>query len=138
VLEGLRIMVVDDEPDARRFVTRVFEECKAEVTAVGSAAEALAALPRVRPDVLVSDIGMPQTDGYELLRALRLRRPEEGGRIPALALTAYASAEDRRRAVAAGYQQHLAKPVDPADLVDAVGELVERAAAIDGVRTMRE
>jgi hypothetical protein len=88
--------------------------------------------------VLVSDIGMPQTDGYELVRALRRRRPEEGGRIPALALTAYASADDRRRAVAAGYQRHLAKPVDPADLVDAVGELVDRATAIDGVRTMRE
>jgi hypothetical protein len=81
---------------------------------------------------------MPQTDGYELLRALRRRRPEEGGRVPALALTAYASAEDRRRAVAAGYQRHLAKPVDPADLVEAVTELVDRAAGIDGVRTMRE
>jgi CheY-like chemotaxis protein len=88
--------------------------------------------------VLVSDIGMPRIDGYEMLRTLRSRRPEDGGRIPAVALTAYASAEDRERALAAGYQRHLTKPIDPADLVDAVAELVDRAATIDGVRTMKE
>jgi PAS domain S-box-containing protein len=136
VLEGLRVMIVEDDPDARRFVTRVLEECKAEVRAVGSATEALATLPRFRPHVMVSDIGMPRTDGYELMRMLRRRTPVEGGLTPALALTAYASAEDRRRALAAGYQSHLAKPVDPADLVEAVAELADRAAAIDGVRTM--
>jgi PAS domain S-box-containing protein len=138
LLEGLRILVVDDEPDARRFVARVLEECKAEVAAAGSAAEALATLPRFRPHVLVSDIGMPRTDGYELIRTLRSRRPEDGGRTPALALTAYASGEDRGRALAAGYQRHLAKPVDPADLVHAVVDLVDRAAGVDGVRTMKE
>ena len=138
VLEGLRVMVVDDEPDARWFVARVLEECKAQVTAVGSAAEALAVVSRLRPDVLVSDIGMPRIDGYELLRALRSRRAEDGGRIPAVALTAYASAEDRERALAAGYQRHLAKPIDPADLVDAVAELADGAATIDGVRTIKE
>jgi PAS domain S-box-containing protein len=136
VLEGLRILVVEDDPDARRFVTRVLEECKAEVMAVGSAIEALDTLPRVRPHVLVSDIGMPRTDGYELMRMIRSRRPADGGLVHALALTAYASAEDRRRVLAAGYQLHIAKPVDPADLVDAVAELADRAAAIDGVRTM--
>jgi CheY-like chemotaxis protein len=138
VLEGLRVMVVDDEPDARWFVARVLEECKAQVTAVGSAAEALAVVSRLRPHVLVSDIGMPRIDGYEMLRTLRGRRPEDGGRIPAVALTAYASAEDRERALAAGYQRHLAKPIDPIDLVDAVAEVVERTAAIDGVRTIKE
>ena len=127
MLEGLRVLVVDDEPDARHYVARVLEECKADVTAVGSAAEALATLPRIRPHVLVSDIGMPRTDGYELMRTLRSRPTGDGGRIPALALTAYASAEDRRRALAAGYQRHLAKPVDPADLVDAVVALADLA-----------
>jgi PAS domain S-box-containing protein len=136
MLEGLRILVVEDDPDARRFVSRVLEECKAEVTAVGSATEALDTLARVRPHVLVSDIGLPRTDGYELMRMIRSRRPADGGLVPALALTAYASAEDRRRALAAGYQRHIAKPVDPADLVDAVAELADRAAVIDGVRTM--
>jgi PAS domain S-box-containing protein len=136
VLEGLRIMVVDDEPDARWFVARVLQECKAQVTAVGSASEALAVVSRLRPHVLVSDIGMPRIDGYELLRTIRDRRPEDGGQIPALALTAYASAEDRERAMAVGYQRHLAKPVDPSDLVDVVAELADRAAVIDGVRTI--
>ena len=129
VLDGLRILVVDDEVDARRFIARVLEECKADVSAVGSAAEALAVWARTQPHVLVSDIGMPRMDGYELVRALRARRPEDGGRVPALALTAYAAAEDRERAMAAGYQRHLAKPVDPADLVDAVAELADRAVA---------
>jgi PAS domain S-box-containing protein len=132
LLEGLRVLVVEDDPDARRYVGRVLEECKAEVAAVGSAAEALDVLSRFRPHVLVSDIGMPRTDGYELMRELRSRPPKEGGLTPALALTAYASTEDRTRALAAGYQRHLAKPVDPADLVDAVAELADRAAAIDG------
>jgi PAS domain S-box-containing protein len=136
VLEGLRVLVVEDDPDARRFVARVLEECKAEVTAVDSAAEALATLPLMRPHVLVSDIGLPRIDGYELIHTVRSRTPKEGGLTPALALTAYASTEDRGRALAAGYQRHLAKPVDPADLVDAVVGLADRAAAIDGVRTM--
>ena len=130
-LEGLRVLVVEDDPDARQYVGHVLEECKAEVVAVGSAAEALDTLPHFRPHVLVSDIGMPRTDGYELMRAIRGRPAKEGGLTPALALTAYASTEDRARALAAGYQRHLAKPVDPADLVDAVTDLADRAAALD-------
>jgi CheY-like chemotaxis protein len=129
------VLVVEDDPDARRYVGHVLEECKAEVVAVGSAAEALDTLPRFRPHVLVSDIGMPRTDGYELMRAIRGRSPKEGGLTPALALTAYASTEDRARALAAGYQRHLAKPVDPADLVDAVTDLADRAAALDSRHT---
>jgi CheY-like chemotaxis protein len=136
LLEGLRVLVVEDDPDGRRFLTRVLEECKAEVIGVGSASEALGVLPRFRPHVLVSDIGMPRIDGYELMRTLRSRTPREGGLTPALALTAYASTEDRARALAAGYQRHLAKPVDPADLVEAVAELADQAASIDGMRTM--
>ena len=84
---------------------------------------------------MVSDIGMPRVDGYELMREIRSRPPQDGGLTPALALTAYASTEDRARALAAGYQRHLAKPVDPADLVDAVTALADRAAAIDGAPT---
>jgi PAS domain S-box-containing protein len=129
-LEGLRVLVVEDDPDARRYVGRVLEECKAEIVAVGSAAEAMDALPHFRPHVMVSDIGLPRTDGYELMRAIRARAPEDSGLTPALALTAYASTEDRARALAAGYQMHLAKPVDPADLVEAVTTLADRAAAI--------
>jgi PAS domain S-box-containing protein len=136
LLEGLRVLVVEDDPDGRRFLTRVLEECKAEVIGVGSASDALGVLPRFRPHVLVSDIGMPRIDGYELMRTLRSRTPREGGLTPALALTAYASTEDRARALAAGYQRHLAKPVDPADLVEAVAELADQAASIDGMRTM--
>jgi signal transduction histidine kinase/CheY-like chemotaxis protein len=134
-LEGLRVLVVEDDPDARRFVTRVIEECKAEIVAVGSAGEALDVLPRFRPHVLVSDIGLPRMDGYELMRAVRGLTPKEGGLIPALALTAYASTEDRARALAAGYQLHLAKPIDPADLVEAVADLADRAATLDLTRT---
>jgi PAS domain S-box-containing protein len=130
-LEGLRVLVVEDDPDARRYVGHVLQECKADVVAVGSAAEALDTLPHFRPHVLVSDIGMPRTDGYELMRAIRSRPAKEGGLTPALALTAYASTEDRARALAAGYQRHLAKPVDPADLVDAVTDLADRAASLD-------
>jgi len=130
-LEGLRVLVVEDDPDARRYVGHVLGECKADVVAVGSAAEALDTLPHFRPHVLVSDIGMPRTDGYELMRAIRGRPPKDGGLTPALALTAYASTEDRARALAAGYQLHLAKPVDPADLVEAVTHLADRAATLD-------
>jgi PAS domain S-box-containing protein len=134
-LEGLRVLVVEDDPDARRFVARVIEECKAEVLALGTAAEALEVLPRFRPHVLVSDIGLPRMDGYELMRTLRGLTAKEGGLTPALALTAYASTEDRARALAAGYQLHLAKPIDPADLVEAVTDLADRAAALDLTRT---
>ena len=136
VLEGLRVLVVEDDPDSRRFIIRVLEECKAVVVAAGSAPEALGVLPRFRPHVLVSDIGMPRVDGYEMMRMLRSRTSKEGGLTPALALTAFASTEDRARALAAGYQRHLAKPVDPTDLVEAVAELADQAASIDERRRM--
>ena len=95
----------------------------AEVTAVSSAEEALGAVEGSRPDVLVSDIGMPDADGYELVRRVRALPPERGGQVPAVALTGYARDEDRSRALSEGYQAHVAKPVDPEELVKAVSSV---------------
>ena len=122
-LRGLRVLVVDDEPDARDLVSQMLMNHGAEVKTCASAAEALLTLDEWRPDALVSDIGMPGEDGYELLRKIRAREPERGGRIPAVALTAYVRAEDARRALAAGYQMHLPKPVKPNLLAAAVASL---------------
>ena len=113
-LAGLRVLVVDDEPDARNLLRRLLQDGgAAAVTTAASAADALGLMDERPFDVLVSDIGMPGQDGYELLRQIRARPPERGGRIPAVALTAFARAEDRTRAAAAGFQVHVAKPVDP-------------------------
>jgi PAS domain S-box-containing protein len=125
-LAGLKVLVVDDQPDARELIKRVLEDCGAEVFVAGSAAAALAALPGWRPDVLVSDIGMPDTDGYELLRRIRALGVERGGKIPAIALTAFARSEDRTRALRAGFVVHVAKPVDPAELVATVASVAGR------------
>jgi signal transduction histidine kinase/ActR/RegA family two-component response regulator len=122
-LAGLRVLAVDDEPDARDLLSLVLAQGGAEVRAAGSAEEALATLEGWRPDVVVSDIAMPGEDGYGLIRRLRARAPEEGGRIPAVALTAYARAEDRARALAAGFQVHAPKPIDPEELVTVVRAL---------------
>lgn len=122
-LTGLRILVVDDEADARSLARRVLEECGAHVVTAGSAAEAMAAVDAESvPSIIVSDIGMPEQDGYELIRQVRLL-PGEAGRVPAIALTALARAEDRTRALMAGYQRHISKPVDPAELVSAIANL---------------
>jgi len=129
-LEGLRVLVVDDEADARESLTVVLEQCGAVVTAVASAREALGALAHQRPDILVSDIGMPEEDGYSLIEKVRVpEAAQRGGRIPAVALTAYAAPEDRRRALAAGYELHVPKPVTPEELVTAVANLSGRSAA---------
>jgi PAS domain S-box-containing protein len=122
-LESLRVLVVDDEEDARAVLTTVLAACRAEVMAVGTAAEALAAVERFHPDVLLSDIGMPGEDGYELIRKVRALPRERGGRTPAVALTAYARTEDRLRALAAGYQMHVPKPVEPTELLTVVATL---------------
>jgi CheY-like chemotaxis protein len=122
-LEGARVLLVEDEPDVRELMVIVLERCKVKVTAVGSAAEALLALQREVPDVLVSDIGMPGEDGYALIRKVRELTPERGGKVPALAVTAHARAEDRRRALLAGYQMHLGKPVAPEELLLMVATL---------------
>ena len=125
-LEGLRVLVVDDENDARQLIAHVLEQCQATVKAVSSVAAAIAALSEFKPDVLVSDIGMPHEDGYALIRKIRALSPEDGGRVPAAALTAYARSEDRTRALAAGYQMHLPKPVEPGELALVVASLVGR------------
>jgi PAS domain S-box-containing protein len=124
-LEGVRVLVVDDEPDARALVERLLKECAAIVTTAASASEALAHVEREAPDVLVSDIGMPEHDGYALIRWIRKLEGERGG-VPAIAFTAYARAEDRVKAVQAGYQLHLAKPVEPVKLVTMVASLAKR------------
>jgi PAS domain S-box-containing protein len=122
-LLGLRILAVDDEPDARELVKRVLEECDATVRTAGSVDEAIAVFKSWRPDVLVSDLGMPGRDGYELMRSIRALSDAEGGKVQAAALTAYARSEDRTRAMLAGYQTHVAKPVDPTELIAVVATL---------------
>jgi PAS domain S-box-containing protein len=122
-LLGVRVLVVDDEADAREALTAVLEHYGATVAAAASAEEALSRISDVQPNVLVSDIGMPGQDGYALIRAVRSLEKERGGGVSALALTAYARAEDRRRALDAGYHMHVSKPVDPAALATAVAQL---------------
>jgi CheY-like chemotaxis protein len=115
-LAAIRVLAVDDEPDARELVQAALAEFGAIVRTVSSAQEAIDTLADWLPDVLVCDIGMPTEDGYDLIRRVRMLAPALGGSIPAVALTAYARSQDRARAIAAGYQEHLAKPVTPHDL----------------------
>ena len=121
-LDGLRILVIDDEADARELLVCILEDYGAIVTAVATSDQVIACLKdsRSHVDVLVSDIGMPKEDGYTLIQRVRRLDPECGGRIPAVALTAYARAEDRKSALGAGFQFHVPKPVDPAELVVAI------------------
>jgi two-component system CheB/CheR fusion protein len=128
-LNGVRVLVVDDEADARELMRAILAQCGAEVTAAATARAALEKLDQAPFDVLVSDIAMPEDDGYDLIRNVRALDAERGGRIPALALTAYARVEDRAAAISAGYQQHAAKPIEPAELAAAVATLAGRTAA---------
>jgi CheY-like chemotaxis protein len=118
VLEGLRVVVVDDDPDARDLLTTVLTQRSAQVFAAESASEAFQLLQRERPDVLISDIAMPEEDGYTLIRRVRALPEAEGGRTPAVAVTAYAGRADRNRALEAGFDAHYAKPIDIDGLVD--------------------
>ena len=122
-LAGVRVLVIDDESDACELIAAVLTGRGAEVVAVESAVEALAELQRQRFHVLVSDIGMPDIDGYALIEKIRQLPAEHGGRVPAAALTAYAGVQDRDRALKAGYQMHISKPVEPAELVTVVANL---------------
>jgi signal transduction histidine kinase/CheY-like chemotaxis protein len=122
-IPGLRVLVVDDEPDTLETVQTILGKCGAEVRTAASANDALAALDDWLPDVVISDIGMPDQDGYELIRHVRERPAARGGLVPAIALTAYARIEDRLKALAAGFQMHVPKPVDPAELVAVVASL---------------
>jgi len=124
-LEGVHVFVVDDEPDARELLRTVLEDQGAKVTSFNSAPDALAALKTTKPTILVCDVGMPKMDGYQLMRTLRAEESRDG-RIPALALTAFARAEDRKRSLVAGYQAHMVKPFDVGELILVVADLVGR------------
>jgi PAS domain S-box-containing protein len=125
-LAGLKVLVVDDEPDSRGLVQRVLHECGAEIFTAGSASEAMKIIASQPLDVLISDIGMTEMDGYDLLRNVRSLPAESGGAIPAIALTAFARSEDRTRALLAGFLAHLAKPVEPSELIATVAAVAGR------------
>jgi len=125
-LRDVRVLVVDDDEDSREMLTMVFEQHGAAVDRASSTAEAMAAIERRRPHILLSDVGMPGEDGHALIRRVREAERASGGCLPAIALTGYATAEDGARARAAGFQVHLPKPVDPAELLVVVGRLLDR------------
>jgi CheY-like chemotaxis protein len=128
-LQGVRVLVVEDEEDAREFVGALLESRGASVRLTASAAEAYVSLNDALPDVIVSDIGMPDEDGYAFARRLRTFPRERGGVTPIVALTAYASAHDRRRAIEAGYDYHLPKPVDSEELIRVLDRLTREPSA---------
>ncbi|MEH1819771.1 MAG: PAS domain S-box protein [Nostoc sp.] len=127
LLADTQVLVVDDEPDIRDLITFILQDYGVEVTAVASAQEALQALSESIPDVLISDIGMPKTDGYMLMREVRSRSPQQGGSVPAIALTAYAGEMNQQQALAAGFQMHISKPVDPDVLLKAIADLIKQS-----------
>jgi len=129
-LAGLRILVVEDDQDARELVKMVLADAGAVVECASSVEAAIDAFGRFNPELLVSDIGMPDEDGYSLMRRVRARGAEEGGAIPAIAVSAFTRSEDRVEALAAGFSLHLGKPVFPDDLVDAAQKIM--ASAHDG------
>jgi PAS domain S-box-containing protein len=126
-LSGITVLVVDDAEDSRVLVQRLLEECHARVLTAASGAEGLRLIDSVHPDVLVSDIGMPDMDGYQFLRAVRALGPDRGGHLPAVALTAFARLEDRTRALRAGYLAHLAKPIEAAELMATLASIAGRS-----------
>ncbi len=123
-LQGLHVLIIDDDPDSREFIAVVLEQNGASVTAIALAQAALTALLQSSPDLLISDIGMPEMDGYTLIRQIRRLPADRGGRIPAIALTAYASEQDQQKALASGFQSHLSKPVDAGVLIQTVAHWV--------------
>jgi PAS domain S-box-containing protein len=129
-LNGLHVLVVDDEPDTRELVAALLTTCGAEVVSVSSATAALDQMERQRFDLLISDIGMPEMNGYDLISRIRQLGEEHGGRTPAVALTAYAAFDDRKRALAAGYEMHIPKPFVAAELISAAISLTERQCGL--------
>jgi CheY-like chemotaxis protein len=125
-LEGLRVLVVDDEEDSRQVVARVLRRCEVVVTTASGAVEGLEALRRERPDVLISDIGMPDVDGYGFIEMVRRLPESEGGKTPAIALTAFARSEDRVQALTAGFTTHIAKPITQSELLAVLAGLSGR------------
>ena len=128
-LEGLRILVVDDDADAREVVSTILSQAGAEVATASSAPQALDLVERWVPNVLISDIGMPGEDGYQLIRKIRARFSDKSNQIPAIALTAFARSQDRLKALSAGYQTHVSKPIEPLELVTVVASLTQRLLA---------
>jgi CheY-like chemotaxis protein len=130
-LLSVRVLVVDDEPDAREMLVTALKRFGAQVASASSSAEAVRLLaqtpPERRPMVVVSDIGLPREDGYALIEQIRSLPPEKGGAIPAVAVTGYANPDDRERALAAGYQLHVGKPIDPHAIARAVARVIGRA-----------
>jgi len=126
-LRGTKILIVDDDADARELMERIFKECHATVLTAASVDQALFQLAQEVPDILISDIGMPTQDGYDLIRAVRHLKSERIANLPAIALTAFARSEDRTKALLAGYDAHLAKPTDPLDLATTVSTLLKRS-----------
>jgi CheY-like chemotaxis protein len=123
---ALCVLAIDDEADARHLIKRILVGCGAQVETADSGAAALRYLRRTKPDVLIADIGMPGEDGYTVMRNVRQLPTQEGGNTPAIALTAFARSEDRRRAVLNGFQMHIAKPVEPSELIAMVASLAGR------------
>jgi CheY-like chemotaxis protein len=123
LLRNVRVLVVDDEQDARVLLETTLQQYGAQVTTAAGVEEALAAIDRQPPDVVLSDIGMPHEDGYSLIRRLRARPAAAGGSVPAVAVTAYATPGDRSATEAAGYQAHIAKPFEPSDIAQLVARL---------------
>jgi CheY-like chemotaxis protein len=126
-LSGVRVLAVDDEPDALALLRVVLEAAGAEVTTVASPLDAIARIEETRPHVLVMDLGMPEMDGFELMSRIRASPSPHVRDVPAAALTAFARSEDRTKAMRSGFEMHLAKPVDPGELVASVATLVRRA-----------
>ncbi len=139
ILNGLRVLVVDDNVDTLELVTIILGEYGTEVITAASATEAIeaitqgarGAITQLKPNILISDIAMPGVDGYSLIRKVRTLSSERGGRIPAIALTAYASEEERTRILAAGFQMHIPKPVEPSELVAVVAKLAQTRLELD-------
>jgi len=127
-LQGVHVLAVDDDADALTLLREIFESAGAQVTAVDSGAQVLRQIHSARPDVVVTDIAMPSIDGYEMLRRIRSSDDKAVSHVPAIALTAHARSEDRAKASASGFQLHIAKPIDPSELIAAVAALVRRPA----------
>jgi CheY-like chemotaxis protein len=126
-LEGVRVLLVEDDPDTRDVLALGLELSGAEVIAVSTGPEALDLLPNFRPHVLLSDIGLAGEDGYALIQRVRHMKPEEGGEVPAAAVTAFTLADDRDRALEAGFDTHFAKPVETSELIQTVANLARRS-----------
>ena len=122
-LKGLRILAIDDEPDVRDMLQTLLQDCGANVLIASSAQEGLEALAAWKPHVLISDIGMPDEDGYSLIRKIRALTPEQGADVPAIALTGYVRVEERVRALEAGYQMFVPKPVETNELISIINDL---------------